>query len=252
MFADALRLAPGFVRSHAALLLFVVSVVIQGAALRVALHRTRPAAAAQVDDCDLVVRDAAQQPSVEMIEALPELTEPVEGVNVPTSPDRLPGAVRAYRGGVHEGVDFRCSRGTPVHAAEDGTVLTIENELLLPEVQRDALLHECRELGVTPPEVLKALHGRRITLNLGARDGHLYTASYSHLDSIRSDLKPGARVREGEVIGTSGASGTSHAYRQDGWGEVHFELRIDGHPLGLGLPPEEARELYREALREGR
>lgn len=252
MFVDLLRLTPSFVRSHAALLLFVLSVGVQGAALRVAMQRTRPIATTPVDDCDLVVRDAAQEPAVEIPVDLPELAEPIDGVVVPTSPDRLPGAARAYRGGVHEGVDFRCLRGTPVHAAEDATVLTIENEPVLPEVQRNALLRECRELGNTPPEVLRALHGRRITLNLGVRDGHLYTASYSHLDFVRADLKPGMRVHEGEVIGMSGASGTSHAYRPDGWGEVHFELRRDGQPLGLGLTPGEARGLYRDAFGEGR
>lgn len=252
MFADALRIAPGFMRSHAALLLFLVSVGIQGAALKVALQRTRPAASAPVDDCDLAVRDTAGEPAVEMTSDLPELTEPIDDAEVPSSPDRLPGAARTYRGGVHEGVDFRCPRGTPVHAAEDGTVLTVENEPVLPEAQRNTLLRQCRELGDTPPEVLRALHGRRITLNLGVRNGHLYTASYSHLDSIRADLKPGMRVHEGEVIGMSGASGTSHAYLHDGWGEVHFELRRDGQPLGLGLAPADAAQLYRDAFGECR
>lgn len=191
MFVDLVRLAPSFLRSNAALLLFILGVTAQGAALRVALQRGRPTALAPVDDCDLVVHEAVQQPATESPQDLPELTEPVEGVAVPTSPDRLPGAVREYRAGVHEGLDLRCQRGTPVRAAADGTVLTIENEPSLPEAQRNALLRQCREFGDTPPEVLRSLHGRRITLNLGVRDGHLITASYSHLDAIRPDLKPG-------------------------------------------------------------
>lgn len=251
MFADVLRLAPGLIRSNAVWLIFVFGMGAQGAAMRMALLRGRPVAAPPADDCDIIVRETTSG-AKEMSTALPSLTEPVEGVDVPTSPDRLPGAVREYRGGLHEGLDFRCTRGLPVHAAADGKVLTIENEPNLPEAQRSALLRVCRELGETPPEVLKALHGRRITINLGVRDGHLLTASYSHLDSIRADLKPGMQVHEGDEIGTSGASGTSHAYRRDGWGEVHFELRIDGRPLGLGLPPSEAGELYREAFGEER
>lgn len=252
MFADLFRLAPGFVRANAAWLLFILSVSAQGAAVRVALQRGRPAVHAAVDECDLVVRETVQLAADNEPEELPELTEPIEGVNVPSSSDRLPGAARDYRGGIHEGVDFRCERGMPVRAAADGKVLTIENEPSLPEVQRNGLLQHCRELGDTPAEVLRSLHGRRITLNLGVRDGHLYTASYSHLDSVRADLKPGMTVREGEVIGMSGASGTSHAYRRDGWGEVHFELRRDGQPLGLDLPPADAAQLYRDAFGEGR
>ena len=251
MFAEVLRLAPGFIRSNAVWLLFILSMGAQGAAMRVALLRSRPIAAASADDYDIVVRETMSEPA-EISEEFPELTKPVEGVDVPTSPDRLPGAVREYRGGVHEGLDFRCERGVPVHAAADGKVLTIEDEPNLPEAQRTALLRVCRELGQTPPEVMRSLHGRRITLNLGVHDGHLVTASYSHLDSVRSDLKPGMTVHAGEVIGTSGASGTSHAYRHDGWGEVHFELRTDGQPLGLGLPAVEAGELYREAFAEER
>jgi murein DD-endopeptidase MepM/ murein hydrolase activator NlpD len=98
--------------------------------------------------------------------------------------------------------------------------------------------------------VLRVLHGRRVTLRHETADGHLVTSSYSHLASIREGLRPGTRVHEGDVIGAAGASGTSHAYRHDDWGEVHFELRIDGQPLGLGRPPAEAGELYRRRFGE--
>jgi hypothetical protein len=131
-------------------------------------------------------------------------------------------------------------------------VLSIEDEPNLPEAKRNELLRTCRQLGETPPEVLRVLHGRRITLRHETSPGHLLTTSYSHLGTIRSDLRPGTRVVEGEVVGTSGSSGTSHGYLRDGWGEVHFELRRDGQPLGLGLPAVEAGELYRECFGERR
>ena len=251
MFVDAFRLVQGLLRSNAIWLLFILGVGAQGVAMRMALHRARPLEPASADDCDLVVSQAVSEPAVRIAE-LPELLEPVDGVEVPKSPDLLPGAAREYRGGVHEGVDFRCVRGLPVRAAADAKVLTIEDEPNLPERQRDDLLRVCRVLGETPPEVLRSLHGRRITLNLGVHAGHLLTASYSHLASIRPDLKPGMAVRAGEVIGMTGASGTSHDYRPDGWGEVHFELRWDGQPLGLALGPSQAGKAYREALGEGR
>jgi murein DD-endopeptidase MepM/ murein hydrolase activator NlpD len=230
---------------------FVAAVAIQGIAMRMATHRPRISAPTPSDECDII---ASALPALAPAESvvLPEMITPVAGGRVPHSPDRLPGATREYRGGVHEGVDFRCHPGEPVHAAADGWVLSIEDEPNLPESRRSELLSICRELGQTPPEVLRVLHGRRITLRHETSDGHLLTTSYSHLASIRPDLKPGVRVREGEVIGASGASGTSHAYRHDGWGEVHFELRIDGQPLGLGLPAVEARELFRERFGEHR
>lgn len=248
---DVLKQAPAFLRSNLPWILFLGAVALQGAAMRIVVHRMRLAAMPATVEPDIVASESAPMPP-EFLPEMPIMTEPIVDAHVPKDPSRLPGAVRDYRGGVHEGVDFRCRPGEPVHAAADGWVISIEDEPNLPESRRDQLLTVCRRLGETPPEVLRVLHGRRITLCHETSDGHLLTTSYSHLTSIEPDLKPGTRVHEGEVLGTSGASGTSHAYRHDGWGEVHFELRVDGQPLGLGLPPAEAGELYRECFGETR
>ena len=247
---DVLKHAPAVLRSNLPWILFLGAVALQGAAMRIVVHRARiTSSMPPLVEPDIVASESISAP-MEELPGLPVMTEPIVGAHVPTDPSRLPGAVRGYRGGVHEGVDFSCAPGEPVVAAADGWVLSIDDEPNLPEPRRNELLSVCRELGETPPEVLRVLHGRRITLRHESSDGHLLTSSYSHLASIREDLRPGAHVFRGEQVGTAGSSGTSHAYRHDGWGEVHFEVRIDGHPLGLGGPPRQARALYCKCLGE--
>ena len=184
----------------------------------------------------------------ELVE-VPTFAKPIPGLPVPTNPNLLPGAVRSYRGGRHEGVDFSCKPGTEVLAAEAGWILSVDDRSNLPKVRRDELLAYCTRMKLTPPEVLWVLHGRRIVICHGIREGRLLTTSYSHLSSIRSVLKPGDAVERGEVIGTAGNSGTSHAYSSDGWGELPiFEIHLNGEPLGCNVGPSTAGDLYRAAF----
>jgi len=180
--------------------------------------------------------------------SLPAMVMPIVDARVPTSPASLPGARRSYRGGVHEGVDFRCAPGTPVRAVLDGYVLSIQDGPTLPRETRNELLAHCTRTGQTPGVVLDVLHGTRIVLCHGVVDGHLLTTSYSHLERIREVLAAGTRVEAGEVIASAGNTGTSHAYANDGWAELHFEIRLDGVPIGQGLSPREAGAMYRAAF----
>ncbi len=93
------------------------------------------------------------------------------------------------------------------------------------------------------------LHGRRVTLCHGMREGKLLTTSYSHLGAVSPDIRPGVRVSQGELIGKAGSSGTSHAYRDGPWSELHFEIRLNGVPLGEGMPPLAAGQMYGNLLR---
>jgi len=149
---------------------------------------------------------------------LPRLSLPFAGARAPTDPQLLPGAGRRYRSGTHEGVDFPCARGTPVHAARAGRVLWIEDDAELSDRFRQQLLDDCREIGATPEQILHVLHGRRVVLYHGKIDGRVLTTSYSHLERVRPGLKRGHSVAEGELLGWAGASGTSHEHRDDGWG----------------------------------
>ena len=181
---------------------------------------------------------------------LPNMTMPIAGARVPTDPQLLPGARRGYRGGVHEGVDFRCKPGTEVRAVLRGRVLDVRDEPNLPRRMREELLLVSRGMGRTTPEVLEVLHGKRVTIYHGVFKGKLLVTTYSHLGAVRDGLAPGDSVEAGEVIGETGASGTSHAYAADGWGELHFEIHVDGAPLGLGLTPRAAGALYSAALQK--
>lgn len=184
-------------------------------------------------------------------DALARLSLPFAGACVPTNPQLLPGARRDYRSGRHEGVDFPCTRGTAVHAVRAGRVLSVEEEAGLSEKFRSELLDDCHEIGETPEQILQVLHGRRIVLYHGWVNGRLLTTSYSHLDSVRPDLKPGEEVADGELLGWAGASGTSHEHGGDGWGELHLEVRLNGRAVGTGLPPAQVVSLYRRIFGAG-
>jgi murein DD-endopeptidase MepM/ murein hydrolase activator NlpD len=85
----------------------------------------------------------------------------------------------------HCGVDLARPVGTPIFAVHDGTVLTAVRD-----------------------EVAGGTAGR--FLRIGHREGAVVT-SYIHLDEIRPDLRPGMRVKGGEVIGTIGLTGVKRS-----------------------------------------
>lgn len=207
----------------------------------------------------LLARTTRKESLHPIVEAAPSLEEldgespflmPIEGARIPTNPALLPGASRAYRGGQHAGVDFSDHPGTDVVAIADGWVLSVEDGPTLSEARRIEVLGYCTQLRLTPPEVLSVLHGRRVTLCHGIHDGRLLTTSYSHLGSVSPDLRPGNHVGKGEVIGETGASGTSHEFHDSKWSELHFEIHLNGVPLGTGLPPLLAGQHYREFFRQ--
>ena len=244
MWTDLIQLpAPGL-RALLPWILIAAGFIAQIGGVRILRDRVRPATSSRI------VTEQGLPPG-EGMEAMLSLEPPIAGARVPTDPALLPGARRKYRGGEHEGVDFSCRPGTPVVAAADGWVMSIDDEPNLPESRRNELLRYCTQLGETPLEVLSVLHGRRVTLCHGIYEGRLLTTSYSHLGSIGPDLGPGLRVRKGDLIGVAGSSGTSHAYRADGWGELHFEIHLNGVPLGAGMPPQAAGQQYRDLLGSG-
>ena len=78
----------------------------------------------------------------------------------------------------HLGVDYAAPTGTPVVAAADGIV---------------------------------AFAGRNggFGNEVVVRHGGIYRSSYGHLHSIKSGIRPGARVQQGDCIGTVGSTGLS-------------------------------------------
>lgn len=95
-------------------------------------------------------------------------------------------------GSLHPGIDIGVPIGTPVYAADSGTVIAAGWE---------------------------SGYGKRVMIAHG--DG--LVTLYGHLSSIR--VKPGQQVKRGQVVGLSGMSGNATGPH------LHFEVRVDGTPV---------------------
>jgi murein DD-endopeptidase MepM/ murein hydrolase activator NlpD len=108
----------------------------------------------------------------------------------------------------HYGVDYGAPIGTPVHVTSDGAVSFVG-----------------RNGGA----------GRMVSV----RHPNGYETSYLHLRSYGSGISRGARVRQGQVIGYVGTSGTSSGPHLD------YRVRLNGrwvNPLSIASPPAEPLE----------
>jgi murein DD-endopeptidase MepM/ murein hydrolase activator NlpD len=105
-------------------------------------------------------------------------------------------------GKMHKGIDFAAPTGTPIYAAGEG-------------------------------KVVKA--GRFSSFGNYVRIKHrgdLDTA-YGHMSKIASGLRPGARVKQGQIIGYVGTTGRSTGPH------LHYEILVAGkqvNPRGVNLP----------------
>ena len=90
----------------------------------------------------------------------------------------------------HGGTDLRASRGTPVHAINDGRVLMVAKKF--------------------------SLEGNMVIVDHGS--GVL--SIYMHLSGI--SVKEGLMVKKGEVIGLSGATGSTRGPH------LHFSVKVNG------------------------
>ena len=94
--------------------------------------------------------------------------------------------------GNHQGIDIAAAYGQPVHASGDGLVL------------------QAGEQGGL---------GRAVFL----AHGYGMTTRYGHMSAIT--VRPGQRVKRGDVIGKVGNTGRSTGPH------LHYEVRVDGEPL---------------------
>ena len=103
---------------------------------------------------------------------------------------------------MHWGVDWSAPGGTPIYAAADGVV------------------KEARWAGG---------NGRRVILV----HPNGYESSYSHQRRFAKGIRPGARVKQGQVIGYVGTTGLSTG------NHLHYELKVNGQrvdPMRVRLP----------------
>lgn len=94
---------------------------------------------------------------------------------------------------LHAGTDFRAYCGTPILAAQSGTVLYART--------------------------LSGL-GNQVLVNHGWTSGRSVMSSYNHLSAFA--VSSGQQVSRGQVVGYSGTTGTSTACH------LHFEVYVDG------------------------
>jgi murein DD-endopeptidase MepM/ murein hydrolase activator NlpD len=94
--------------------------------------------------------------------------------------------------GNHQGIDIAANTGQPVVASGDGIVLRAE---------------------------VQGGYGKAVFL----AHGYGLTSRYGHLSAI--DVRPGQRVKRGDVIGRVGSTGRSTGPH------LHYEVRVDGEPV---------------------
>jgi murein DD-endopeptidase MepM/ murein hydrolase activator NlpD len=95
---------------------------------------------------------------------------------------------------MHTGVDFAAPRGTPILAAGNGVI---------------------EKMGPTSG------YGNFTLL----RHTNGYETGYGHQSAFAKGLKPGTRVRQGQIIGYVGSTGLSTGPH------LHFEIRVNGSPV---------------------
>ncbi|MBF0444031.1 MAG: peptidoglycan DD-metalloendopeptidase family protein [Magnetococcales bacterium] len=102
----------------------------------------------------------------------------------------------------HKGTDFAASTGTPVRASGQGRVIFAGR---------------------------KGGFGNLVLV----RHNNKYTTAYAHLKGISKDLNKNSRVKQGQVIGQVGMTGTATGPH------LHYEIRVNGRqvdPLKIQLP----------------
>jgi murein DD-endopeptidase MepM/ murein hydrolase activator NlpD len=103
---------------------------------------------------------------------------------------------------LHTGVDFAAPRGTPIYAGGDGVI------------ERAGWVSG---------------YGRYVEI----RHVNGFETAYGHMNAIADGMKPGATVRQGQVIGYVGSTGNSTG------NHLHYEIKVNGRfvdPLSVKLP----------------
>lgn len=181
---------------------------------------------------------------------------PVEGATISSRRNHLPGAPRAYRNGVHEGFDFYAGTvsvpieyGTPIRVAADGVVIRADHDYVEHTLEEyEAIIADATAALDTPPELLDDLRGRQVWV----RHPGGFITRYAHLATIAEGVVEGARVHQGDIIATTGNSGTLEAAQgtRDG-PHPHVEIwRGDETFLGAAMEPEQIWALAAQVFGE--
>lgn len=174
---------------------------------------------------------------------------PVDGATISSRASHLPGALRAYRNGRHEGFDFYqgtvsvpISYGTPIQAVAAGTVLRADHGYTeMTQAEYDQVIAESQASLGTPGEHLDRLRGMQVWIEHPGG----FVSRYAHLSGIEPAVQVGSAVTQGQVIAATGNSGTLEAALQtEDDPHPHVEIwRADRLYLGAGMEPAQIYEL---------
>lgn len=201
--------------------------------------------------------DSSQDLSVtQMIDRLSFLSSPIEGAQVSSQPTHLPGALRTYRNGVHEGLDYYTDTSgividtdTEVVAAADGIVVRVDHDYVeMSEKERNHLLEAAaRHLGQTPAYIFDKMRGRTVWVQ--HKNGVL--TRYAHLSRTSPDLQLGDEVSKGDLVGYVGNSGTRDGVKGNDRGlHLHFDILIDDDWIWESYTSAERRRILEEVLND--
>lgn len=189
-----------------------------------------------------------------LIDYLSFLNTPIRGARVSTKDSHLPGAPRPYRNGVHEGLDyFSWTSGisidsrTPVLSVADGVVVRADHDYReMSEAERNRYLQiGAKNGGQTPQYILDKMRGRCVWIQ--HEKGVL--SRYCHLSRVSGDIFVGKKVKQGEVIGYVGNSGTSQGVNHlDEGMHLHLDLFIYDEWLWGDFTPAECRRILQSVL----
>ncbi len=163
----------------------------------------------------------------------------------------MPNAPRAYRSGIHAGVDFLCSAaGDPVVSVLSGQVVVAARGYTDPTLSEwNELLNAAIALGDTPAYTIAMLSGAYVVVDHGIIDGVGHVVSlYAHLDAVDPGIRPGLRVEAGQRLGGVGNTGTRAGASGNLYDQlhVHWNFYVDDRYLGAGLSTAETRAVYAE------
>ena len=141
-----------------------------------------------------------------------KLLLPCENINLSKRSSRLPNAPRKYRNGTHRGIDFFANWGTNIRAVAPGVIVRSDQHYKeYPADFREKMLQSCGIVGHTPSDIFNnVLLGKSIIIDHGFNliPGFRTISIYAHLSSINENITGGTKVKQGQLIGKTGNTGT--------------------------------------------
>ena len=183
---------------------------------------------------------------------------PCEGIPVPKRTMRLPNAPRSYRNGIHKGIDFFASWGTPIRTVASGVVVRADqNYKEVPADFREDMLRATSKLGNTPSDIFNnILLGKSVFIDHGFDlvPGFRVISIYAHLSHINKNIEPGYNIQAGELIGNSGNTGMRESTLGSRAGShLHWEMILQKEEeeiyLGRGMPNPELYNMLKRIFK---